>query len=189
MKALIITWTGVQDQEIVYPYYRLLGAGFDVKIAADKRDAQGRFYGILGVNMPCHIVINGQFWVENFLPDLLVLPGGVKALEKLRQQRWVIEFISQFYHAGRTIASTCHGAQLLISAKVARGHTIAAYPSIRDDIENAGATWSGEPVVVSRNIVSSPHYDHMGPWMEAAISMARRHIPEPWSDAVHATNA
>ena len=27
--ALILTWTGFQDQEVVYPYYRLIAAGFD----------------------------------------------------------------------------------------------------------------------------------------------------------------
>ena len=31
-KALIITWSGFQDHELVYPYYRLLGAGFETTI-------------------------------------------------------------------------------------------------------------------------------------------------------------
>lgn len=172
MNALILTWTGFQDHEVIYPYYRLLGAGFDVKIAADRRDAMGRFYGIFCCNMPCHLLIE-----KDPLPvcDLLVLPGGVKALEKLRQSEKAIACVKAHFLAPgeRIIASTCHGAQMLISANVVKGKKIAAYPSIKDDINNAGGIWLGDPVVVSGNIVSSPHYDHMGPWMEEAIRLVR----------------
>jgi protease I len=105
--------------------------------------------------------------------DILVLPGGVKALEKLRQEKQVIKFISDCDKAGKVIASTCHGAQLLISAKVVAGRKISGYYSLEDDINNSGATYVNEPVVVDRNIVSSPHYDHMGIWMKTAIDMVK----------------
>lgn len=172
MKALILTWTGFQDQEVIYPYYRLLGANFDVQIAADKRDELGRFYGIFGVNMPCHVLIDELLAEDVAEADLLVIPGGVKALEKLRQQDHILGMIARHYDYGKLIASTCHGAQMLISAGI-KGHTIASYPSIKDDVNNSGNTWSGEPVVVSGNIISSPHYDHMGAWMETVIGACR----------------
>ena len=171
-KALIITWSGFQDHELVYPYYRLLGAGFDTTIVGDKKDELGRFYGIFGLNMPCHVLVsdfvkNSSKWLEE--ADLLVIPGGVKSLEKLRLQKEVKSFIYEWHKSGKLISSTCHGAQMLISAKVVKGETIAAYYSLQDDIENAGATYSKDPVVVSGNIVSSPHYDFMGEWMETTL--------------------
>lgn len=170
--ALILTWSGFQDHELVYPYYRLLGAGFKVEIVADKRDESGRIYGILGLNMPCHVLIkdfikNTDMWFEEC--DLLVLPGGVKSLEKLRQEKVVKEFIAKWDAAGKLIASTCHGAQLLISAKVTKGRRISGYYSLEDDVNNSGAEYVNAPVVVDRNIVSSPHYDHMGAWMEETL--------------------
>ena len=172
-KALIITWSGFQDHELVYPYYRLLGAGFETTIVGDKKDELGRFYGIFGLNMPCHELIsdfakNANNWLNE--ADLLVIPGGVKSLEKLRLRKEVKDFISEWHKRGKLISSTCHGAQMLISAKIVKGETIAGYYSLQDDIENAGATYSKAPVVVSRNIVSSPHYDFMGEWMETTIS-------------------
>jgi protease I len=171
-KALIITWSGFQDHELVYPYYRLLGAGFETTIVGDKKDELGRFYGIFGLNMPCHELIsefvkNTNAWLET--ADLLVIPGGVKSLEKLRLQKEVKTFIGEWHKRGKLISSTCHGAQMLISAKIVRGETIAAYYSLQDDLENAGATYSKDPVVVSGNIVSSPHYDFMGEWMETTL--------------------
>lgn len=171
-RALIITWSGFQDHELVYPYYRLLGDGFEVEIVADKRDENNRVYGIFGLNMPCHVLIadfnkNTDYWFNKC--DLLVLPGGVKALEKLRQEKEVKKFISRWDGTGKVIASTCHGAQLLISAKITKNRKISGYYSIEDDINNSGATYSSEPVVIDNNIVSSPHYDHMGIWMEETL--------------------
>jgi protease I len=170
--ALILTWSGFQDHELVYPYYRLLGDGFTASIVADKRDSQNRIFGILGLNMPCHILIEDFNKRTDELfdsSDLLVLPGGVKSLEKLRQEVIVKEFIKKWHEAGKLITSTCHGAQMLISARITKGKTIAGYYSLQDDIENSGATYSREPVVVDGNIVTSPHYDFMGEWMETTL--------------------
>jgi putative cofactor-binding repeat protein len=44
---------------------------------------------------------------------------------------------------------------------------------MQDDVENAGAIYSRDPVVVDGNIVSSPHYDHMGIWLKTAIDMVK----------------
>ena len=175
MKALIITWENFQDQELVYPYYRLKEETDHVTVMSN---VTGKFFGIMGSNMTSHVKVNllddgtnYQHFLNDY--DILILPGGVKALEKLRQEKQVIKFISDWDKAGKVIASTCHGAQLLISAKVVAGRKISGYYSLEDDINNSGATYVNEPVVVDRNIVSSPHYDHMGIWMKTAIDMVK----------------
>ena len=43
--------------------------------------------------------------------DLLILPGGAKAMEYLRQEKQILDFISEFNKQNKTIASICHGAQ------------------------------------------------------------------------------
>jgi protease I len=148
---------------------------------ADQRDSKKRVYGILGVNMPCHILLDdfaktSNYYLENF--DLLVLPGGVKALEKLRLEESVIKFIKEWNKQGKLISSTCHGAQLLISGDAVRGRKISGYYSLEIDIKNAGALYTAEPCVVDGNIISSPHYDHMGIWMETTIAKLEKHYCE-----------
>jgi len=90
MKALIITWENFQDQELVYPYYRLKEETDDVVVMSN---VVGKFFGIMGSNMTSHVNVEqlryttdtgGDFftyYLDNF--DLIVLPGGFKALEKL----------------------------------------------------------------------------------------------------------
>ena len=103
--------------------------------------------------------------------DLLVVPGGVKALEKLRLEKGVVEFVRQWNELDKTILSLCNGAQLLITADVIRGKVVSGYYAIEADINNAGATYHRGPVVVDQNIVSSPHYDFMGEWMRTGYGV------------------
>lgn len=178
MRTLIVTWENFQDQEVVYPYYRALEEAErrdDVIICAN---VVGKFFGIMGSNMTSHALISDLCSKDGLANtvngfDLLVLPGGVKALEKLRQENSVRELIREWNSRGKIIASTCHGAQLLISARVVEGRNISGYYSLEDDINNAGATYVNRPVVIDKNIVSSPHYDFMGEWMASAISLVR----------------
>ena len=169
MKSLIITYDKFQDHEVVYPYYRLTEEG-EVSLMAH---TAGKIFGILGTNMTSDFSTNGIN--DTFLDyyDLLVLPGGVKAMEKLRQEKQVIRFISEWNKLGKVIACTCSGAQLLISAKVVAGRKISAYYAMEDDVTNAGAIYSRDSVVVDGNIVTSPHYDFMGPWLKTAINMVK----------------
>ncbi len=163
-KALIITGQGYQDQEVLYPYYRLQEDEFEVDIAAINT---GEIYGILGTKMIANKTFS-DIKIEDY--DLLILPGGVKALEKIRQEKTVLNFIRQWDLLGKIIGSICHGAQLLISAKIVKDRKISGYYSIKDDIENAGAVYIDAPFVIDKNIISSPHYKHSGPWMKETIS-------------------
>ena len=103
--------------------------------------------------------------------DILVLPGGVKAMEKVRQNLKIIDFITKFNNQNKIIACICSGAQLLISAKVVKGRKIAGYYSMKDDLINAGAIYTDLPAVVKddKNIITTAHYKDMGPWMKAVI--------------------
>jgi protease I len=64
-------------------------------------------------------------------------------------------FITQIDRAGKPIAVICHGSWLLVSADLVRGRTMTSYPTIQDDLRNAGADWKNAEVVRDRNWVSS----------------------------------
>ena len=170
-KVLIITWEKFQDHEVIYPFYRLKEENFDVKVMSN---VVGRFHGIMGTNMESDFtvdILKEKKSFDQFLDeyDILVIPGGVKALEKLRQETQVLLFINSWNKLGKVISSTCHGAQLLISSKVVEGRKISGYYSIKDDIQNAGAEYVDAPSVTDKNVISSPHYKWMGEWMKETI--------------------
>ncbi|MBC85499.1 MAG: hypothetical protein CL454_11665 [Acidimicrobiaceae bacterium] len=118
--AVIISGALAQDHEFIYPFYRLL----EEKIKLDVCLIGGKpVLGILGTSLPPnknHPVKDiNEIKVDDY--DLLVLPGGVKAMEKIRQEKKLISFISEFYKQDKIIACICSGAQLLISAKIIKG--------------------------------------------------------------------
>ena len=168
-KALIITGKRVQDHEFIYPYYRLLEAGFHVDVAIRNKET---VQGDLGTTIVPTRDIAG-IKVEEY--DLLMLPGGAKALEKIRQDEEVIRFIAEFNKSGKVIAAICHGPQLLITASIIAGKKISAYYSIKDDINNAGAAYVDAPAVVDKNIITSPHYKHLGDFMRETLRVYENH--------------
>ena len=136
----------------------------------------GRINGILGAHIVCDALttefnsINSRKeYLDNY--DLLMIPGGVKALEKLRLEEGVVEFVKEWNKTNKTILSICNGAQLMITADILKGRTISGYYAIEADIKNAGATYNRNPVVIDKNIVSCPHYDFMGDWMREGINV------------------
>lgn len=174
-RAIILTHTGFQDHEVIYPYHSLKENNFDVITVANQL---GRFYGILGCHMIGDVLttdFNDEKNRAKFLEyDLLVIPGGVKALEKLRLEKGIVKFVKQWNDLDKTIFSLCNGAQLLITADAIRGKTVSGYYAIEADINNAGATYHIGPVIVDKNIVSSPHYDYMGEWMRTGYEVLKR---------------
>lgn len=173
-KAVILTGKFVQDHEFVYPFYRVQEEGYEVDVAVRGKE---QVQGIIGVKVTPTKDIS-EIRVEDY--DLLILPGGAKAMEYIRQDEGVLKFIADFSASGKVIASVCHAAQLLISAKVVKGRRVSGYYSIKDDINNAGAIYVDAPAVVDGNLVTSPHYKHLGPWMKEVLAQvekqARSHV-------------
>ncbi|MBH09571.1 MAG: protease I [Candidatus Marinimicrobia bacterium] len=164
-KALILTGNLVQDHEFIYPFYRVQEDGYDVDVAV--RGGK-QVNGIIGSKIvPTKDIPDLN--VNDYI--LLILPGGAKSMEYMRQDEEILKFISDFHSTGNVIASICHAAQLLISANIVNGKNISGYYSIKDDINNAGATYTDEPAVVDSNIVTTAHYKDLGPWMKATLNL------------------
>ena len=167
-KGIIISGNLAQDHEFIYPYYRLLEEGIELDVCL----LEGKpVVGILGTAIPPNKdqVIKKIEAINVSDYDVLVLPGGVKAMEKVRQNENIIKFISDFDKEKKIIACICSGAQLLISAKVVKGRKIAGYYSMKDDLINAGANYTDLPAVIDDNIITTAHYKDMGPWMKEVI--------------------
>jgi len=167
-KALIIAGKLIQDHEYIYPYYRLQEEGYEVDVAVRGKET---VLGSIGVKViPTKDI--SEIQVRDY--DVLVLPGGAKAMEYMRQDQEILKFIADFHASGKVIGSICHAGQLLISARLVKGRKISGYYSIKDDITNAGGTYVDAPYVTDDRIVSCPHYKYLGPWMKEVITQVRR---------------
>lgn len=87
--------------------------------------------------------------------DALMLPGGVINPDKLRRDPKAIQFVHDFAVSGKPVAAICHGPQLLIDADVVKGKIMTSFSSIKKDLQNAGANWVDQEVVIDDNLITS----------------------------------
>jgi protease I len=87
--------------------------------------------------------------------DALLLPGGVGNPDLLRTNGEAVKFVRAFFDAGKPVASICHGPWTLIEAGVVKGRRMTSWPSLKTDLQNAGATWENKEAVTDNNLVTS----------------------------------
>lgn len=164
-RAIIITGPGYEDVEATYPYYRLKEEGVVVEVATSNDKGVKGKYGY-----PLEPTIKIQDLREKDF-DLVVIPGGHEAPDRVRQNEHILKFVQKMYEKNKLISSTCHGPWVLISAGIIRGKKATCYKGMKDDLINAGAIYSDEPVLVDGNIVTSDHPRNIGTWMKTTIEL------------------
>ena len=107
--------------------------------------------------------------------DAILLPGGAMNADAIRMERKAQEFVRKANEAGKPIAVICHGPWLLVSAGLLQGRKMTSYYTIQDDLKNAGASWTDEPVVVDQNWVSSRKPDDIPAFNREMITLFSEH--------------
>ena len=108
----------------------------------------------------------GEVAVDEF--DALFIPGG-HSPDKLRIDPAVVEFVRKFVESGKPVLLICHAPAAADHGPRPQGRRVAGWPSIRVDIENAGAEYVDEPVVEDGNLVSSRKPEDIPAFVEASL--------------------
>jgi protease I len=150
-----------EDLELWYPIYRAREEGATVHLVGPEK---GKTYaGKYGVPAVADFSFDDVRAADY---DGLLVPGGW-APDKLRRYPKVLELVREMDASGKPIGQICHAGWVLVSAKILRGRKVTSTPGIRDDMENAGAIWSDEPVVVDGNLVSARRPPDLPPYAKA----------------------
>jgi len=166
----ILATDGFEYAELTEPKRLLEEAGAKTTVvapgdaAAIKGWKGGDWADTVKVDLPL-----AQARAEDF--DALVLPGGVMNPDKLRLEPQAIELVRRFGAASKPIAAICHGPWTLIDAGLAGGRRLTSWPSLRKDLENAGATWEDREAVRDGTLVTSRKPDDIPAFADALIGM------------------
>lgn len=176
-KILMLVGDFAEDYEVMVPFQALQMVGHTVhaacpgKAAGDKiRTAIHDFEGDQTyTEKPGHwFTLNAT--LEAIRPqeyDALVIPGG-RAPEYIRLNEQVLQTVRHFAHAGKPIASVCHGAQVLAAAEVLEGRSCSAYPAVGPDVTRAGGTYVEMPMDRAHadgNLITAPAWPAHPDWM------------------------
>lgn len=166
--AILVT-DGFEQVEMTEPRKALDNAGADTRLVSPK-DGQVRAWDFTD-------------WGDTFVPDIslegaqpgtfdaLLLPGGVINPDQLRTQPAAVAFAKAFFDASKPVASICHGPWTIIEAGAAQGRRMTSWPSLKTDLQNAGAEWVDEQVVVDQGLVTSRKPDDIPAFNQAMITL------------------
>ncbi|MEU3693207.1 type 1 glutamine amidotransferase domain-containing protein [Streptomyces narbonensis] len=146
--VLVLTTNyGTEQDELTKPMATLRAAGARVTVAAQKQgDIQTLVAdGAEGDRVRADTTLT-RATADGF--DAVVVPGGTVNADRLRTDEEARRLLSAFAAAGKPVAAICHGPWILVDSGLAGGRRLTSYPSLRPDLENAGATWLDEEVVV-----------------------------------------
>ncbi|MFJ7988636.1 type 1 glutamine amidotransferase domain-containing protein [Streptomyces sp. NPDC096351] len=146
--VLILTTNfGTEQDELVRPAADLRKAGAAVTVAAQKDEAVRT---VVSDRDPGAVVPPDTTLAKASEEDYaaVVVPGGTVNADQLRTDADARRLLAAFAEAGKPVAAICHGPWLLVDSGLARGRDLTSYPSLRPDLENAGATWTDREVVV-----------------------------------------
>lgn len=138
-----------EDLELWYPKIRLEEEGWRVTVAGPAADTV--YKGKHGYPCRSDATIADARAADY---DALLVPGGFMP-DKLRRDPKVLQLVREFDAAKKPIAFICHAGWILISADILRGRRATSTVGIKDDMRNAGAIWSDEPLVVDGHLISA----------------------------------
>lgn len=152
-KVAILTVNGFEESELTSPKKALEDAGVTVHIISTQQEkVKGWKDGNWSIELPVDVPLS-KAKSEDY--DALIIPGGVINPDLMRRSRECISFALDFMESGKTVAAICHGPQLLIETGLLEGRNVTSFPSIRTDIQNAGAFWHDLEVVCDNGLITS----------------------------------
>ena len=152
-KVAIIATHGFEESELTSPMKVLKEKGAMVHIVSSEKGKikswkDGNWGEEINVDMTTTEAKSGDY-------DALVIPGGVINPDLLRRDKKAVSFVKAFFADGKPVAAICHGPQMLVEADVLKDRNVTSFFSVRKDLENAGAVWLDQEVVVDAGLVTS----------------------------------
>jgi len=152
-RVAILATDGVEQSELTEPRQALKDAGAHPVVVSPKDGSIKAWqHDHWGDEIKVDLNLNDAK-ADDF--GALMLPGGVMNPDRLRQNEKAVQFVKDFFTAGKPVAAICHGPWMLVEADVVRNRTLTSWPSLKTDIRNAGGDWVDREVVTDMGLVTS----------------------------------
>jgi len=158
-RVAVIATDGFEEVELTAPVKTLRDAGAKVDVIAPHGGSIQAFK-----HHDKSITVPVDRTLDQANPDeyvAVVLPGGALNADEIRRNPTLQQFLRAMDQARKPMAVICHAPWELVSAGLARGRTMTSWPSVQDDIRNAGGNWVDREVVVDGNLITSRKPDDL----------------------------
>jgi len=173
-RVAVLVEEGFEDLEFWVPVMRLREEGAEVVVVGTGRHPE--FRGKHGLTARPDTTADAVRAADF---DAVVIPGGW-APDRLRRSEAVKRLVREAHEQGRIVAAICHAGWVAISAKIVQGRRATGAPAIRDDLENAGATWVDAPVVRDGTLVWGRVVDDIPAFCRELVDAVATNVPQSW---------
>lgn len=144
----ILVGPGFEDLEFWVPHMRMTEEGATVKVIGVKagETSKSKSGGLTATSDVAAKDITADAL------DALLTPGGW-APDKLRRDPAVLALVREMNAQGKILGFICHAGWVAASAGICKGKRATGSGGIKDDMENAGATWADEAAFRDGNLV------------------------------------
>ncbi len=158
-RILMICTDGIEQLKLTTPRDQLREKGARVEVATPTgRAIRAWKFTDWGDTQPADLKI-ADAKLDDY--DALVIPGGVINPDKLRVDPDAMRVVKAFVDSDKPVAAVCHGPWLLVQADAVDGVRMTSWPSVRKDVDNAGANWVDAEVVIDGRFVTSRKPDDL----------------------------
>jgi len=174
-KVAFLATDGVEQVELTAPWNALKQAGAEVALVSDKQgDITSENNKETGESFHVDLDVS-KVSARDF--DALVLPGG-KSPNKLRTNSDAVEFVRTFMELDKPVAAICHGPLMLVEADTVRGRTITSWPSLENEVRDAGGAWVDKQVQLDQKLLTSRKPDDLPAFCAKLVELLSTAISE-----------
>ncbi len=172
-RVAILIEQGVEDSEFQIPYNALKKAGAEVVVLGSRMNEEYK-----GKQEKLKITADATT-TESIATDFeaVIVPGG-QAPDKMRTNLKTVQFVEDALENGVLVASVCHGPQVLIEGDMLKGVRATGFRAIRKDMQNAGAEFVDEPLVIDDNLITSRRPGDLPIFVTAILQQLNLSIPD-----------
>ena len=177
-KVLVIVGDATETVDTLYPFYRLIEAGFQPIVAAPEKR---RYQMVLHEIKPGWTItkewegysIEADIAFKDINPEdyIGIFFSGGRAPEYIREDEDLLRITRWFWEKGLPMASVCHGVEIPARAGIVKGLRMATVAKCKFDLEVCGGIYVNEPCVIDRHMFSGRTYHDSGhfvaPWIRA----------------------
>lgn len=176
-KVLIVIGDASETLDTMYPFYRLIEAGFQPVVAAPEK----RKYQMVLHEVKPGWTITKEWEGYTLDADIAfadidpadyagIMFSGGRAPEYIRYDEDLVRVTKDFFAQNKPIASVCHGVEIPAYADCVRDRRMATVAKCRFDLEACGGIYVDEPCVVDGNLISGRTFHdnghYIGPWIK-----------------------
>jgi protease I len=172
-RVAILIEQNVEDVEFQIPYTALRKAGAEVVVLGSRMNEEYK-----GKQGKVSVKADGtttEARATDF--DAVIIPGGF-APDRMRTNMKTVRFVQDAVEQGVLVAAVCHGPQVLIEGDLLQGREATGFRAIRKDMQNAGADFIDQPLVIDRNLLTSRRPGDLPIFTTAILKLLDLTVPD-----------